>query len=139
MRSIRAALLALSLLLAPGLTAQAASQASTVLWYEQPARSWMTEALPIGAGSLGAMLFGLTTTERVQFNHNTLWTGDETDTGRYQAFGDVFIELNHKDAADYRRELDIEGAIQRVAYRSADVGYRREAFASHPAGVIVIR
>ena len=59
--------------------------------------------------------------------------------GRYQAFGDVFIQLNHKDPTDYRRELDIDGAIQRVAYRSGGVAWRREAFASHPAGVIVVR
>jgi alpha-L-fucosidase 2 len=130
--------MALSLALACG-GVHAASPASSVLWYQQPARSWMTEALPIGEGSLGAMLFGLTTTERVQFNHNTLWTGDETDTGRYQAFGDVFIELNHADPTGYRRELDIDGAIQRVAYRSGGVSWRREAFASHPAGVIVLR
>jgi alpha-L-fucosidase 2 len=139
MRSIRAAFLAFSLVLVCGPSVHAASSADTVLWYQQPARSWMTEALPIGEGSLGAMLFGLTTTERVQFNHNTLWTGDETDTGRYQAFGDVFIQLNHADPTDYRRELDIDGAIQRVAYRSGGVAWRREAFASHPAGVIVMR
>ncbi|MEO6080659.1 MAG: glycoside hydrolase family 95 protein [Steroidobacteraceae bacterium] len=120
-------------------SAHAASAPNTVLWYDQPARSWMTEALPIGSGSLGAMLFGLTTTERVQFNQNTLWTGDERDAGRYQAFGDVFIQLNHADPTDYQRLLDIEGSIQRVAYRSGGIAYRREAFASHPAGVIVIR
>jgi alpha-L-fucosidase 2 len=139
MRSIRSAVLALSLALVCGPSAYAASPENSVLWYAQPARSWMTEALPIGEGSLGAMLFGLTTTERVQFNHNTLWTGDETDTGRYQAFGDVFIQLNHVDPTDYRRELDIDGAIQRVSYRSGGVAWRREAFASHPAGVIVMR
>ena len=38
----------------------AAAQQTNVLWYAQPARSWMTEALPIGNGSLGGMLFGLT-------------------------------------------------------------------------------
>ncbi len=35
------------------------------LWYAQPARSWMTEALPLGNGSLGGMFFGLTSTERI--------------------------------------------------------------------------
>ena len=74
------------------LSAQAAPPAAnTVLWYKQPARSWMTEALPLGNGSLGAMMFGLTQTERLQFNVNSLWTGHEKETGSYQAFGDVFI------------------------------------------------
>jgi alpha-L-fucosidase 2 len=99
----------------------------------------MTEALPIGEGALGAMLFGLTTTERIQFNHETLWTGTETETGRYQAFGDVYIELNHDKPMNYRRELDIDKAVQRVTYTNDGVHYTREAFASHPAHAIVIR
>ena len=36
----------------------------------------MTEALPIGNGPLGAMLFGGTEIERVQFNEISLWSGD---------------------------------------------------------------
>ncbi len=116
-----------------------ADPASTVLWYDQPARTWMTEALPIGNGSLGAMIFGLTATERVQFNHNTLWTGDEKDTGRYQAFGDILIQLGHTDVSDYRRALDLDRAVQTVSYRSRGVHYQRTAFASHPAGVILLQ
>ncbi|WP_026176474.1 glycoside hydrolase N-terminal domain-containing protein [Caulobacter sp. UNC279MFTsu5.1] len=117
----------------------ATSSANSLLWYDQPARSWMTEALPIGEGALGAMLFGLTTTERIQFNHDTLWTGTESETGRYQAFGDVFIELDHDKPTEYRRELDIARSVQRVTYEHRGVRYTREAFASHPAHVIVIR
>jgi alpha-L-fucosidase 2 len=44
------------------------------LWYKQPARHWV-EALPVGNGTLGAMVFGGTAEERIQFNHDTLWTG----------------------------------------------------------------
>jgi len=44
------------------------------LWYRQPAREW-TEALPVGNGRLGAMVFGGVPEERVQFNEDTLWTG----------------------------------------------------------------
>lgn len=139
MTFFRTVVLALSLAFMSSPSTGAVSPANSVLWYAQPARSWMTEALPIGEGSLGAMLFGLTTTERVQFNHNTLWTGDEKDTGRYQAFGDVFIELNHRDVSHYRRELDINRALHSVAYESGGVAYNRQAFASHPAGVIVMR
>ena len=38
------------------------------LWYDRPADTWMTEALPIGNGPMGAKLFGGTGIERVQFN-----------------------------------------------------------------------
>lgn len=44
------------------------------LWYPQPAKEW-TEALPIGNGRLGGMVFGGTERERIQFNEDTLWTG----------------------------------------------------------------
>ena len=108
------------------------------LWYRQPAHNWMTEALPIGNGTLGAMVFGGLETERLQFNVNSLWTGDETDTGHYQAFGDVLIDLNHAGATDYRRELDIENAIHRVFYAHNGVRFERVAFASHPSGVIAL-
>ena len=89
------------------------------LWYEQPAKLWMTEALPIGNGPMGAMLFGGTDIERVQFNEISLWSGDrmaspkdnvEDDMGSYQAFGDILIHLGHDfaEVTDYRRELDID-------------------------------
>jgi alpha-L-fucosidase 2 len=45
-----------------------------VLWYEQPAREWI-EALPIGSGRLGAMVFGGVESERLQLNESTLWAG----------------------------------------------------------------
>jgi alpha-L-fucosidase 2 len=44
------------------------------LWYNHPAREW-TEALPIGNGRLGAMIFGGADRERLQLNEDTLWTG----------------------------------------------------------------
>ncbi|MEO7911809.1 MAG: glycoside hydrolase family 95 protein [Roseiflexaceae bacterium] len=48
------------------------------LWYRQPAQQWV-EALPIGNGRLGAMLFGGVATERLQLNHDTLWSGAPSD------------------------------------------------------------
>ena len=44
------------------------------LWYEQPAESWV-EALPVGNGRLGAMVFGGVTEERIQLNIDSLWAG----------------------------------------------------------------
>ncbi|MBT3294957.1 MAG: glycoside hydrolase family 95 protein [Verrucomicrobia bacterium] len=48
------------------------------LWYEQPAEKWV-EALPIGNGGFGAMVFGGTARERIQFNDDTLFTGEPHD------------------------------------------------------------
>jgi alpha-L-fucosidase 2 len=54
------------------------------LWYRQPARAW-TEALPIGNGRLGAMVFGHVTSERIQLNEDTLWGGGPYDPVNPQA------------------------------------------------------
>jgi alpha-L-fucosidase 2 len=48
------------------------------LWYRQPAIQWV-EALPIGNGRLGAMIFGGVAGERLQLNHDTLWSGAPSD------------------------------------------------------------
>ncbi|AZM48748.1 glycosyl hydrolase [Streptomyces sp. WAC 06738] len=45
------------------------------LWYGRPATDWQREALPVGNGRLGAMLFGGPVQERVQFNEQSLWGG----------------------------------------------------------------
>jgi alpha-L-fucosidase 2 len=44
------------------------------LWYPQPATKWV-EALPVGFGRMGAMVFGGTSEEHIQFNEDTVWTG----------------------------------------------------------------
>ena len=124
-----------------GLRADGAG-AESKLWYDKPAISWEKEALPIGNGRLGAMIFGGVERERIQFNESSLWIGDEMDTGAYQAFGDLFVELNGQTNAittNYRRELDISRAIHTVTYTRGGVNFRRECFASHPANVMVFR
>ena len=110
-----------------------------VLWYDKPAADWEKQALPIGNGPLGAMIFGTTGSERLQFNVDSLWEGNEDDTGAYQTFGDVLVKLGHDTVTNYRRQLDIARAVHTVTYQHKGVTYRREAFASHPAGVIVLR
>src|SRR3954453_5762052 len=44
------------------------------LWYRQPAQQWV-DALPIGNGRLGAMVFGGVEAERLQLNEDTFWSG----------------------------------------------------------------
>lgn len=61
------------------------------LWYERPAEKW-TEALPIGNGRLGAMVFGKTARERIQVNEDTVWVGCPHD-------------YSHPGAAKYLPEI----------------------------------
>ncbi len=49
------------------------------LWYKKPAATW-TEALPIGNGRLGAMVFGNVSEELIQLNESTLWSGGPVKT-----------------------------------------------------------
>lgn len=52
----------------------ASAKSSMTLWYAKPASQWV-EALPIGNGRLGAMVFGGVEKEHLQFNEDTLWAG----------------------------------------------------------------
>jgi alpha-L-fucosidase 2 len=64
--------------------AAAAPDPSLTLWYERPAREWL-EALPVGNGHLGAMVFGRVEEERLQLNDHSLWDGFERDTTNPEA------------------------------------------------------
>jgi len=134
--------LLLALSLAVALPLQAAGLA---LRYEQPApdtaTGWEQQALPIGNGRLGAMLFGQVERDRLQFNDITLWTGDAQAMGAYQPFGDVVLELDAASApvSDYRRELALTHARHRLSYTQGGARFERETIASHPAQVIVWR
>jgi alpha-L-fucosidase 2 len=58
----------------PSSTPQPSLPNSNALWYDRPAKYWV-EALPIGNGRLGAMVFGGGATEHLQFNEESLWSG----------------------------------------------------------------
>ncbi|MBN2699313.1 MAG: glycoside hydrolase N-terminal domain-containing protein [Bacteroidales bacterium] len=55
-----------------------------LLWYDEPASAW-TEALPLGNGRLGAMVFGGVETERIQLNEESLWTGGPIERANPEA------------------------------------------------------
>ncbi len=55
------------------------------LWYNKPAEKW-TDALPIGNGRIGAMIFGGIEKDRIQFNEETLWTDGPRDYNRKGAY-----------------------------------------------------
>jgi len=148
------------------------------LWYRQPAEQW-NQALPVGNGRLGAMVFGRTARETIQLNEETLWSGGPYDPvvpgsyralpeirkllfsgdipgahdlfGRtmmghpyeqmkYQPLGNLQLTFpGHENATDYRRELDLDGAVARVEYTVDGTRFVREIFSSAPDQVIVIR
>lgn len=57
------------------------------LWYDKLAKAGMNEALPVGNGRLGALIYGGTDNERLVLNENSLWTGDENPSGDYDSMG----------------------------------------------------
>lgn len=63
---------------APNKKAYKELNSSLTLWYKQEAANW-SEALPIGNGRIGAMVYGKTEKEIIQFNEETLWTGQPHD------------------------------------------------------------
>ncbi|GAA0576220.1 glycoside hydrolase N-terminal domain-containing protein [Paractinoplanes ferrugineus] len=77
------------------------------LWYDAPADDWESQALPIGNGSLGAMVFGRIGRESIQFNEKTLWTGGPGsrqgyDSGNWraarpEAIADIRRRINERE------------------------------------------
>lgn len=119
------------------------------LWYDKPANKGMNEALPIGNGKFGGLVYAGPKQERVVLNESSLWTGtaistdDYSKMGWYEMLGELLVN-NAPDAAtgavqNYRRSLDLATAIHTVTYQSGGVTFRREAFASHPDQVMVLR
>jgi len=71
----------------PAMRTRAATPPPTnphMLWYTAPAKEWV-EALPVGNGRIGAMVFGGTATEQLQLNEDTLWAGGPYDPANPRA------------------------------------------------------
>jgi alpha-L-fucosidase 2 len=116
------------------------------LWYQQPAadNKPMNEALPIGNGRLGALIFGSPARERISVNEDSLWTGGENPSGdyktmgAYQVLGNVFVNLpGQTNVANYRRDLNLAEAFSTVRYTANGAGFHRTFFCSHPSDVLV--
>lgn len=123
------------------LLAQNKENSAFTMWDNKPAKKWMTEAYPIGNGRIGGMIFGGVEQEHIQFNDNTLWTGDENDRGMYQAFGDLFIDFEAKGGQfeNYTRKLDITRAVHTINYTQNGTQFKREYFCSFPDKVMALR
>ncbi|QQL44047.1 glycoside hydrolase family 95 protein [Sulfuriroseicoccus oceanibius] len=133
-----------------------ATQESTILWHNKPAEVWERDTFPIGNGALGATIFGAPDRAVMQFNVDSLWTGDENPNGAYtwaeeqpgtgcfgayQNFGSLVFSAAEPapEVTDYRRQLDIARAIHTTTWSSGGTNFTREAIASHPHQVIVWR
>jgi len=146
------------------------------LWYDQPAENW-NEALPLGNGKLGVMVFGNTSNERIQLNEDSMWPGpnEEWDhpkgrkedidiirellinnqkkeadalfvdrfsnksiTRSHQTLGDLFIDFDHQNISEYRRELNISNATTTISYRSNGNLITEKVFVSAPGKAIML-
>ena len=93
------------------------------LWYEQSARRW-TEALPVGNGRLGGMVFGGIERERIQLNEDTLWSGGPQDADNPDA-------LAHLDEV---RQLLFEGKFLEAQQRTVETMVCKGAGSGHGNG-----
>jgi len=149
------------------------------LWYHQPSGPVWENALPIGNGQLGAMVYGNVKQETIQLNESTVWSGgpnrndnplaldslalirqliyegrrkeaervanhaiitQKSHGQKFEPVGSLQLAFtSHENYTDYYRELDIERAVAKTSYTVNGVTYTREAFASFPDRVIVMR
>lgn len=144
------------------------------LYYNTSAKNW-NEALPIGNGFIGGMVYGKTDTEIISLNEDSIWYGGKQarnnlesvlqlekirklilkdqlkeaedlilpsmagipDNQRhYDVAGNLEIKFNHRAVKNYRRQLDLETAINTVEYRNNNIDYKRKTFVSYPDNVL---
>jgi len=85
------------------------NQQDLVLWYSHPANQWV-EALPVGNGRLGAMVFGGIDKERLQLNEDTLWAGGPYDPTNPNAIAALPEARRFIFAGDYNQATKLIGA-----------------------------
>jgi alpha-L-fucosidase 2 len=97
-------------------------QAKWMLWYKQPAKNW-NEALPLGNGHLGAMVFGTIPNERIQFNEYTVWTGHPrsyANPGAVEHLPEIRRQLfdgKQKQAEDLAEKEFMSVPLKQMAYQ----------------------
>src|SRR6187402_790118 len=149
------------------------------LWYNQPSGSTWENALPIGNGRLGAMIYGNVEKEIIQLNEHTVWSGSpnridnslsldslnvirqlifegkqkeaerivnrviitkKSHGQKFEPVGSLQLAFEgHDNFSNYYRELDIERAVTKTSYTIGDITYTREALASFPDQVVIMR
>lgn len=110
------------------------------LWYRQPARYW-EEALPLGNGRLGAMLFSGVEEDVLMINEDTLWSGYPKDTivqdayVHYQKARDLALEKRYEEA-EREIEENLTGEFTDSYLPLGKVCMRFPAFAPGSAGYL---
>jgi alpha-L-fucosidase 2 len=105
-----------------------------LLWYDKPASEW-TEALPVGNGRLGAMIFGAVATEQIQLNEDTLYAGSPYDPNNPEALQALPEARRLIFAGKYKEAHDLVGAkmmaqpIKQMPYEP--IGDLKLSFANH--------
>ncbi|HJP92489.1 MAG TPA: glycoside hydrolase family 95 protein [Pyrinomonadaceae bacterium] len=105
-----------------------------VLWYDKPASEW-TEALPVGNGRLGAMIFGSLANEQLQLNEDTLYAGSPYDPNNPEALQALpearrlIFEGRYKEAHDLVGAKMMANPIKQMPYEP--VGDLRLTFPGH--------
>lgn len=99
-------------------------QSSLKLWYDKPASQWV-EALPIGNGRLGAMVFGDPSREHIQLNESTIWGGGPYRNDNPDALEalpkirQLIFDGNYKEAEELANEKVISKVAQGMPYQTA--------------------
>ena len=109
------------LLAATMATAQTVRQVPLRTTYDTPATSWESEALPIGNGYMGAMVYGGVYNEVVQTNEKTLWSGGPGEDKDYDGGHLRTPEENHHVLQEFRQLLQ-QRATTFTATKSAHIG-----------------
>lgn len=128
-----------------------------MLWYNRPAynrggdfsqivsrgfpydEDWERWSLPIGNGVLGACIFGRTDTERIQLAEKTMGNKGAYGIGGFTNFAEIYLDIHHNYAQNYKRALRLNDAISTVSYKHEGVEYQREYFANYPDNVIAVK
>lgn len=103
---------------------------SLKLWYEEPATDWMTEALPIGNGYVGAMFFGGVHEEHIQFSEGSLWSGGPDSNPDYNFGIKVGTNQYLPKVRSLLKDGDFSGADRLVKNQFTGVTNRGERYNS---------
>jgi alpha-L-fucosidase 2 len=109
-----------------GILIQGNAQSDSLLklWYKQPAKQWV-EALPVGNGRLGAMIYGDPYKEVIQLNENTVWAGQPNRNDNPDAkealpvVRKLIFEGRYKEAQDLVNQKIISNTSQGMSYQTA--------------------
>jgi alpha-L-fucosidase 2 len=129
MTAIRNTSIALVLWVSTLAPAAAGERTDLTLWYQQPAGNDWTEALPLGNGRLGVMVFGGVDAERLMFNEDSLWSGWPVENPNKEGACEALEEARALIRDGKRKE----GADLLIKRFCSDYGYGQPDFGSYQA------